>query len=596
MKKRFVPVSEKERVWIDVETTGLDPLVHEIIELTVRYEPRKGCANPAWHAKIKPEHIETAEPKALEINGYTEEKWAAGGARTAREVFEDFTFRAGLTNVIVAGQNCLTGSSLVTLADGSTMRLNQMVLTKHPGPVLSRNPTTGVLESKPVVGWIKAGTRVWEDWLRIRVRGKGVLALTKDHQVITDRGPVRADQVVLGDRVYTIREQTNPQEEALIVGSLAGDASLQFSSDSSRSPIYTVAHCEAQRSYLDLKAHILRGFNVQCHTEAQNGRGFSTLDGILHHATTKADPRLHAYHDLAYRDGKRHMTQEWLDRMSPAALAIWYADDGETPEDRRASICVTSLGGDPAADMIVAWMCQKGWPAKKYTRPDGHIYIWLAGAGKGKPDNGITAFWEHIAPFMPLCMASKIPTQYRDLADTAKFWDVCHTKSQSWCDEVVEIGPLFLEKGAIKASRYSGHTRRVGQHGETQYCLTVADNHNFFASGLCVSNCRFDMAFIMATFKRLGIEPPDGLDRHLYDLSTLALEHLKPWLNSVSLPQIAKALGVKVEEGRLHGSAYDVELTMKCAAILQRAGWIKRLWWSYIVPRRLATRPKKGTF
>lgn len=63
-------VHQKPRVYIDIETTGLNPYEHEMIEFgaikddTTRFE-----------TKIKPEHIETAEPKALEVNGYREMDW-----------------------------------------------------------------------------------------------------------------------------------------------------------------------------------------------------------------------------------------------------------------------------------------------------------------------------------------------------------------------------------------------------------------------------------------------------------------------------------------------------------------------------------------
>ena len=63
----------------DTETTGLNPDRHEIIEvglLSVLFD-RSG----EWHvlkqyeSKVKPENLHTANAKALEINGYSEEAW-----------------------------------------------------------------------------------------------------------------------------------------------------------------------------------------------------------------------------------------------------------------------------------------------------------------------------------------------------------------------------------------------------------------------------------------------------------------------------------------------------------------------------------------
>lgn len=60
----------------DVETTGLDWDVHEIIEigLIVARQPDLKIVDEL-DVKVKPEHIETADPRSLEVNGYNEEEW-----------------------------------------------------------------------------------------------------------------------------------------------------------------------------------------------------------------------------------------------------------------------------------------------------------------------------------------------------------------------------------------------------------------------------------------------------------------------------------------------------------------------------------------
>lgn len=82
--------------FIDVETTGLNPDLHEIIDLGVvlaRQVPQAG-KGPAlevigeWEYKIIPERLYNADPESLKINGYTPEKWA--DAKPAKEVLEDF--------------------------------------------------------------------------------------------------------------------------------------------------------------------------------------------------------------------------------------------------------------------------------------------------------------------------------------------------------------------------------------------------------------------------------------------------------------------------------------------------------------------------
>ncbi len=69
--------------FIDTETTGTDPNLHEIIELAViicKQTPREGrgpkleiLEECEW--KIKMEHPEKAEEQALRVNGYNEVDW-----------------------------------------------------------------------------------------------------------------------------------------------------------------------------------------------------------------------------------------------------------------------------------------------------------------------------------------------------------------------------------------------------------------------------------------------------------------------------------------------------------------------------------------
>lgn len=69
--------------FIDTETTGTDPNLHEIIELAViiaRQVPREGkgpkleiLEECEW--KIKMQHPERAEEQALRVNGYNEVDW-----------------------------------------------------------------------------------------------------------------------------------------------------------------------------------------------------------------------------------------------------------------------------------------------------------------------------------------------------------------------------------------------------------------------------------------------------------------------------------------------------------------------------------------
>lgn len=80
----------------DVETTGLDPSVHEIIEIGLVLVDQKTLEIiDTLDIKVKPEHLETADPAALEINGYNDGDWQkALTLQGAMQLYEEKTREA----------------------------------------------------------------------------------------------------------------------------------------------------------------------------------------------------------------------------------------------------------------------------------------------------------------------------------------------------------------------------------------------------------------------------------------------------------------------------------------------------------------------
>lgn len=77
-KKGKKPYDFRERklIFVDLEMTGSDPQVHEIIEIGwLVVEGKTFKILSSYEAKIKPEHMETADPEGLRVAGYSEEEW-----------------------------------------------------------------------------------------------------------------------------------------------------------------------------------------------------------------------------------------------------------------------------------------------------------------------------------------------------------------------------------------------------------------------------------------------------------------------------------------------------------------------------------------
>jgi DNA polymerase III alpha subunit (gram-positive type) len=70
LSSKKIPLSKYKKAFVDVETTGLDPSVHEIIEFAVAFEDGSSST-----FKLAPDNIASADPEALKVNGYTSAAW-----------------------------------------------------------------------------------------------------------------------------------------------------------------------------------------------------------------------------------------------------------------------------------------------------------------------------------------------------------------------------------------------------------------------------------------------------------------------------------------------------------------------------------------
>lgn len=70
------PLEDLDLVFFDCEFTGTEILKHELIEIGfVKAKAKTLEFIEEGDIKILPEHIETADPQALEVNGYNKEEW-----------------------------------------------------------------------------------------------------------------------------------------------------------------------------------------------------------------------------------------------------------------------------------------------------------------------------------------------------------------------------------------------------------------------------------------------------------------------------------------------------------------------------------------
>lgn len=98
--------------FIDIETTGLNVILHEIIEIGCVLVGQDLEVIEEFEIKIKPEKIQDADPVALRVNHFNEEDWA--GAVSLKDAL--LKLRDKTKDAIMVGQNVAFDSSFLDYA------------------------------------------------------------------------------------------------------------------------------------------------------------------------------------------------------------------------------------------------------------------------------------------------------------------------------------------------------------------------------------------------------------------------------------------------------------------------------------------------
>lgn len=104
---------DRPLLFIDLEMTGLNPLTHEIVEVgAIVVNGRTLEVEKEYEAKVLPKNIATATQEALDINGYSPEKWK--DARPLSDVLQEL--RSMAPKAMIAGWNVWVDAKFLEIA------------------------------------------------------------------------------------------------------------------------------------------------------------------------------------------------------------------------------------------------------------------------------------------------------------------------------------------------------------------------------------------------------------------------------------------------------------------------------------------------
>lgn len=108
--------------FIDIETTGLNLEKNEIIEIGCVFATPELKVIEEFELKIKPEHLENADPIALKVNHYNEKDWE--NSYSLKEAMKIFSEK--VKDCIMVGHNVAFDAGFLEYAFNKTEIMNTM--------------------------------------------------------------------------------------------------------------------------------------------------------------------------------------------------------------------------------------------------------------------------------------------------------------------------------------------------------------------------------------------------------------------------------------------------------------------------------------
>lgn len=385
---------------------------------------------------------------------------------------------------------CFRYEDLVSLSDGTKMPIGRIVEEQLQVHALSFNETTRSLESKPIVRHIRK--RPTLPTVRITFDNNRALVCTLNHKFYTPQGMLRAGELDVGQFVYANYERITQHQLDVVAGAALGDGSLSLTGSKMRGRL-SITQGIAQKEYLDYKQQLM-GDLVETTPYFQIIPQSFSKKGIFHLSTLSRPQIAELQRELYDANGRKRVTREYLDRLTPLGLALWYLDDGslittKNPYTRKdgtqtnypVSRSTLPLYSFPyeEAQLVLEWLGDKWSIEGGISRTEKGPVIWLTVEGTHR-------LHQAISEYVPPSMEYKLLPEYR-----GRF---CPPSDDG------SLGGL----GASVVKR----VERVASP-EYVYNIEVADNHNYFIRDILVANCHMlSTSAFNALLKTLEEPPP----------------------------------------------------------------------------------------
>lgn len=403
-----------------------------------------------------------------------------------RSAVQDFRKMQPWTGFILVADECFQYHTPVILADGTTELIGKIVTQRMPVEVLSWNPDTGHVEPKRVVHWHRnaLGTGHRKNLLSMSFRFGGNVRVTRAHKFYApDECERPAGKLRKGSEVqHLCMDIPSEAQWQVVLGALLGDSCISHP----KRPRWGVAfgHSEQQGEYLQFKRGMLATLGVS-EVDTTPNKGFHRKDGKekgYARFCLNANEAVTAFllGARVHRDGKKRVTLDWLDRIGPLGLAVWYADDGTINEHtcldgkvtRRITLNTQGFTREEV-ELIAGWLRWK-WGVNAEVK--------VSKPRRDRPEGQQRAY-----PY--LYMVSGVADRFLDILPCG-FPGVMYKFPNKPVASLTSFD--LMPKRGIITDWVTGKrvwTPTDPDKDKYVYDMEVEGNHNYFANGSLVSNC-----------------------------------------------------------------------------------------------------------
>lgn len=203
---------------------------------------------------------------------------------------------------------------------------------------------------------------------------------------------------------------------SIILGSILGDGSLKIHKGY-KNARFKFRHSIVQKDYFEWKVSMLEEISSENSMILQKSDGFSVKQKLLYQS--KALKSLTTIYIKTHSHNTIEIKRNWLNHLTPLALAIWWLDDGSLISNKRKGVLCTDGFSKHSVELLskylfVVWgistrVASISGKNKKRSKQGEYFRLWFSTIELKK-------FLRIILPYIPTqnCV-SKVMLQYKDV-------------------------------------------------------------------------------------------------------------------------------------------------------------------------------------